>query len=59
MRYLAEHYPEWAASGELHPHQDAAHDAAVAEDQEKYLEALRDFVRTGRRVALEARGRVA
>ncbi len=30
MRYLALHYPECSGSEALHPHQDAAHAAAVA-----------------------------
>jgi hypothetical protein len=59
MRYLAEHYPDSAGSPELHPHQDAAHYAAVAEDRERYLDALRTYMRAGRRVALKTRGRAA
>ena len=59
LRYLAEHYPESAGSPELHPHQDAAHEAAVAGDQEAYLEALRSYMRAGRDEALRARGSAA
>ena len=55
MHYLAEHYPESAASPELHPHQDAAHDAAVAEDEGRYLDALRGYMRAGRDAALRVR----
>jgi hypothetical protein len=55
MVYLAANYPECAGAPELHPHQDAAHDAAVAEDRERYLEALRGYMRAGRPSALETR----
>ena len=55
MSYLAQHYPEASASQELHPHQDAAHDAAVAEDEGRYLEALRGYMRAGRDAALRIR----
>ena len=59
LRYLAEHYPESAGSEALHPHQDAAHKAAVAGDREAYLEALRDFMRAGQDEALRMRKGVA
>jgi hypothetical protein len=59
LRYLAEHYPESAGSRELHPHQDAAHEAAVAGDQEAYLEALRGYMRAGRDEALRIRKEAA
>jgi hypothetical protein len=59
LRYLADFYPECAASEALHPHQDAAHAAAVAGDREAYLEALRTFMRAGRDEALRARGEAA
>jgi hypothetical protein len=59
MRYLARHYPEAAGSEPLHPHQDAAHDAAVAGDEARYLEALRGFMRAGRDEALRVRERAA
>ena len=55
MCYLAERYPEASGSPALHPHQDAAHAAAVAGDGEAYLEALRGYMRIGRDVALRAR----
>ena len=55
MRYLAAHYPECAGSPDLHPHQDAAHEAAVAGDQEAFLEALRSYMRAGRDEALRIR----
>ena len=55
MSYLAQHYPESSGSPELHPHQDAAHDAAVAEDEARYLEALRGYMRAGRDAALRVR----
>jgi hypothetical protein len=55
MRFLAANYPEAAGSEALHPHQDAAHAAAVAGDREAYLEALRGFMRAGRDEALRTR----
>ena len=59
MRYLSQHYPEASGSPELHPHQDAAYDAAVAEDEARYLEALRGFMRAGRDEALRIRKEAA
>ncbi len=55
MRYLAEHYPESSGVPELHAHQEAAHEAAVAEDRDAFLEALRGYMRAGRLVALQVR----
>ncbi len=55
MRYLADFYPECAASESLHAHLEAAHKAAVAGNREAYLEALRGYMRAGRDVALRAR----
>lgn len=55
MRYLAVNYPECAGSEALHPHQDAAHDAAVNGDAEAFLEALRQYMRAGRSAALGIR----
>lgn len=55
LAYLAEHYPESSGSPELHPHQDAAHEAAVSGDQDAFLEALRAYMRAGRSVALQVR----
>lgn len=57
MRWLADNYPESGGSPELHPHQDAAHQAAVAGDKDAYLDALRAYMRTGRAVALRRRSR--
>jgi hypothetical protein len=59
MLYLADFYPDCAAAPRLHPHQDAAHEAAVAGDQEAYLEALRNYMRAGRGEALRIRGMAA
>ena len=59
LRYLADFYPECAASEALHPHQDAAHEAAVSGDHEKYLEALRNYMRAGRDEALRIRREAA
>ena len=55
MRYLATNYPESGGSEALHPHQDAAHQAAVAGDREAYLEALRSYMRAGQDEALQVR----
>ena len=57
--YLASNYPECAGAPELHPHQDAAHEAAVAGDQEAFLEALRSYMRAGRDEALRIRKEAA
>jgi hypothetical protein len=55
MRYLALHYPECSGAVELHPHQDAAHEAAVKGNRDAYLQALRRYMRAGRGVAVQAR----
>ncbi len=55
LRWLAVNYPECSGSAALHPHQDAAHAAAVAGDEAAYLEALRSYKRAGRSVALGMR----
>jgi hypothetical protein len=59
MRYLAEHYPECSGAPELHAYQEAAHEAAVAGEREAYLEALREYMRCGRFVAMRIRKRAA
>ncbi len=59
MRYLATNYPECGGAPELHTHQEAAHEAAIVEDREGYLQALREYMRTGRTVALQIRRRAA
>ncbi len=55
MRYLAENYPECSAAPELHPHQEAAHEAAVVDHRGAYLEAPRQYMRAGRLVAVRVR----
>jgi len=55
MRYLAQHYPKCSGVPELHRPQEAAHGAATVEDRAAYLEALRDYMRAGRLVALRIR----
>jgi hypothetical protein len=55
MSYLAAHYPECAAAPELHQYQEDAYQAAVAGDQEAFLEALRAYMRCGRAVAMRIR----
>ena len=59
MRYLADFYPEASGSEALHRHQDAAHAAAVAGDEARYLEALRGYMRAGRDEALRIRKEAA
>ena len=55
LRYLADLYPEASGSEALHRHQDAAHAAAVAGDEARYLDALRGYMRAGRDEALRVR----
>ena len=59
MRYLAFNCPASGGSPELHGFQDEAHAAAVAEDRDRYLAALRGYVRAGQRVERRARRRAA
>lgn len=59
MRYLAENYPECGGLATLDPYHDVVHEAAVAEDREAYEEALREYMRAGRREALAIRRAVA
>jgi hypothetical protein len=59
MRYLADFYPEASGSGALHRHEDAAHAAAVAGDEARYLDALRGYMRAGRDEALRIRKEAA
>jgi len=59
MRWLADNYPECAGSAALHPHQDAAHEAAVSGDRDAYLQALRAYCRAGRDEALRIRKKAA
>lgn len=55
MVYLAANYPECAGAPELHSHQEAAPEAAIVEDRDGYLKALRWYMRAGRTVALQVR----
>lgn len=55
MRYLAENYPECGGLEALDTYQEAVHEAAVAEDRGAYEEALREYMRAGRREALAIR----
>jgi hypothetical protein len=59
MRYLAENYPECGGLEALDGYQEAVHEAAVAEDRAEYEEALREYMRAGRREALAIRRRAA
>ena len=55
MRYLAENYPECGGLEALDTYQEAVHEVAVAEDRGAYEEALREYMRAGRREALAIR----
>jgi hypothetical protein len=55
IRYLAENYPECGGAEALDPYRDAVHEAAVAEDRGAYEEALREYMKAGRREALAVR----
>ena len=59
MRYQADNCPASAGAVELHPHQDEAHAAAMAEDRGRYLDALRAYVRAGQDIERRARRRAA
>jgi len=55
LRYLARYYPECAASEALRELEEAAHEAAMDGDEERYREALRAYCRAGRDKALRIR----
>jgi hypothetical protein len=55
IRYLAENYPECGGLEALDLYQEAVHEAAVAEDRGAYQEALWEYMRAGKREALEIR----
>ncbi len=55
VHYLAGNYPECGGSEALDPYQEAVHQAAIAEDRGAYEEALRAYMKAGRRVALAIR----
>jgi hypothetical protein len=55
LHYLARNYPECAASEALREHEEAAHEAAMDADEERYREALRAYCRAGRDEALRRR----
>lgn len=59
LKFLAAFYPECSGSEVLHGYQDAAHAAAVAGDEARYLEALRGYMRAGRDEALRIRKEAA
>ncbi len=52
VRYLAESNPECGGSEALDPYHDAVTEAATREDWDGYVDALRNYMRAGRRVAL-------
>jgi hypothetical protein len=54
--YLGRNAPEVLENTSiLEPHEEAAHQAAMREDREAYLEALRAYCRAGRDEALRIR----
>ena len=56
LRYLGRNYPECLENLRvLDEHEAAAHEAAVAGDQDAHLEALRAYCRAGRDEALRIR----
>ena len=56
VRYLAENYPECGGIEALDSYHDAEYEAAAREDWDGYVDALRNYIRAGRRatLALEA-----
>jgi len=55
VRYLAENYPECGGTEALDPYHDAVHEVAAREDWDGYVDALRNYMRAGRRAALAIR----
>jgi hypothetical protein len=55
MRWLGRNYPECAASEVLREHEEAAYEAAMDADEERYWEALRAYCKVGRDEALRIR----
>jgi hypothetical protein len=55
LRWLGRNYPECVASEALREHEEAAHEAAMDADEERYREALRAYCRAGRHEALRIR----
>jgi hypothetical protein len=56
LRYLGRNYPECLENLRvLDEHETAAHEAALLGDRERYLEALRAYMKAGRDAALEIR----
>jgi hypothetical protein len=52
VRYLAENYPECGEVAALDLYLDAVYEAAAREDWDGYVDALRNYIRAGRRAAL-------
>jgi hypothetical protein len=59
LAYLARYYPECAASEVLREHEEAAYEAAMDADEERYREALRAYCRAGRDEAIRRRREAA
>jgi hypothetical protein len=59
LRWLGRNYPECTGSNVLREHEQAAQEAAIEADEERYREALRAYCRAGREEALRIRRRAA
>jgi len=59
LRWLGRNHPECAASEVLREHEEAAYEAAMDADEERYREALRAYCRAGRDEALRIRREAA
>jgi hypothetical protein len=56
LRYLGRNYPECLENVRvLDKHEETAHQAALASDEDAYLQALRGYMRAGRDEALRIR----
>jgi hypothetical protein len=55
IHYLAHNYPECGGLEALDSYHDAVREAAIAKDRGAYQEALREYMRAGRREALAIR----
>jgi len=54
-----QNYPECGGMEALNPFHDAMHEVAAREDWDCYVEGFRNYMRAGRRAALEIRRGVA
>ena len=59
LRWLGRNYPECEAPEVLREHEEAAYEAAMDADEERYREALRAYCRAGRDEAIRIRREAA